>query len=106
MDWEEFEEKLRASDNFVRLTPEQQEEMLEWCRTRPDEVKAAMIEKPMWNYYRIRDSGPAAGTLYCYSEEESGEITATINLYLNTVFPRRVFGVPLQDLIEVSPKSF
>lgn len=98
--WDEFEQGLRASKNFILCGPDEQEEMLEWCSTRPYKIKRAMMERPMWNYYRIKDAGPATGTIHCYSEEESGEVTVEIDLYINTLFPRQVFGVNLASLEE------
>lgn len=78
-----------------------QKSMISWLKSRPKNIQEAVQERPPWNFYRIGDSGSAYGKLHSYYEDPDGSVKVHINLFKNTAFPRQVFDVSLDDLVEV-----
>lgn len=78
-------------------TPEQQAGWDEWLATRPAVIQEMARKYPPNVLYRI-DSGHRV-TIYSYSEGR----TVTVNVsgkYNFVAFERRVFGIPIDELVE------
>jgi hypothetical protein len=73
-----------------------------WFLTRPPHIQAAILRCPPIHLYRIKNSGPGYGPLYSYDGHEGGRVTVTLNLIYEVLLPRRVFGIPLDDLEPLS----
>lgn len=69
----------------------------EWIKSRPHVVQDMIAQCPPNRLYRI--SAGQRVTIYSYSEDR----TVTVDVsgeYNRVVFGRRVFGIPIDDLVE------
>ena len=79
-----------------------------WFDSRPKRVQALIRLFPPNRLYRIKDSGPAYGPLFSWSEEggSGGKLTVKVDIVYDTQMPRQVFGVEPEDLIDAGPWDY
>ena len=84
-------------EEFKHLPPE----FLEWYNERPDKVKEVIRKCPPGKEYRIIQGADHPTLIHSYDEEKNGDISMTVNIE-DPNFPRSVFGIKPENLIDVS----
>ena len=69
---------------------------MEWFNSRPFCIQEIIKKYPPNKEYRIGDS-PFPVTIYCYSEEQDGNVSLKVDVH-SPILPRRVFGIEPEAL--------
>ena len=72
-----------------------------WVAERPPVIRDMIASHPPDRLYRMQSTGHRV-TLHSYSEDRTVTVDIT-GEYNRVVFSRRVFGIPVDDLIECDP---
>lgn len=75
-------------------------EFLDWYNERPEKVKEVIRKCPPGKEYRIIQGSDHPTFIHSYDEEKNGNISMTVNVE-DPNFPRSVFGIKPESLIEL-----
>jgi hypothetical protein len=84
--------------NIVELTPEEEVEYAKWVAERPPAIQEMIKTHPPNKLYRLTTTDQRV-TIYSYGED--GTVSVIVSGKYNFLtFDRKVFGIPLSELVE------